>query len=858
MVANDTGMLNTSEFAAYVKALNLEQPAVRLLKSIRHGDDGKPAPPVRRTQSHFGNVTVRYPSIKMGFVIECESGRAEYCAALNWEHDPEVLEYYSQPARLELQYKSARGKSLTVHHTPDFLVLRSGIVEFVECKSVDGLARQVEAQPNRYKMREDGCWISPPAQDAARQHGVSYRLWTPAELTPQFKANLRYLDPHFRRPSDAYPRDYYTSVVDYVCEHQGIFLDELIERFGSEAPALVRWMIVQRHLSCDLQHKLIADSADFPLYTSADLVPAAKHFAPSATLRPGSPDDNPAVKKTSNAITHAYQHFGAAAFGIANRKFEILRGAANPIGTSARTVRSWKQRYAQAEKLYRVGFLGLLPRTAAQGNRKPRYPDALIAMADAVINETYLVTAGMRRAAAYRVFVARCARLQLGRVPSQPWFYTRAAALMDRGHTMLARQGPRAAYPLFAGPRGRVGALDVHGDYPLQVVHIDHTQLDIEIVSSTGLNLGRPWLTVAFDAATRAVLGIYLSFDAPSVDSVMMVLRDCVLRHRLLPIGLMVDNGPEFHSVWFETFTAIYKIVVSRRPPRHARFGCLIENFFGVNNSELIHTLVGNTQLTKNVRQVTKSVNPAEQAIWTLPALYQVLETFCFEHFNRRTHPEIGQAPAEVFKRLVSEHGVQALQAQNCDEAFVIATMVGVEGDTARVQPARGVKVRGDYFHHSDLDHVLGQDVSVRYDPMDPGRVFAEVRGKWVACLSKYADRVAGLTVRQVECWSQELRRRHVSAKNASGASMLRLGQFIDEIKTCTEGELRADYERALANRAVLALRPALLPSGTPLRPSIAPVASANSIATSVIFMPAPAAPFEATALPADRHPQFL
>lgn len=852
-------MLNPSEFAMYVKALNLEQPAVTLLDSIRHGADGKPAPPVRRTQSHFGNVTVRYPSIKMGFVVECESGRAEFSAALNWEHDPEVLEYYSQPATLELHYKSARGKLLRVHHTPDFLVLRSDVVEFVECKSVDGLARQAEAQPNRFRKREDGRWVSPPAQEAAKQYGLDYRLWTPAELTPQLTANLRYLDPHYRRPSGAYPLDYYAPIVDYVREHQGICLDELVEHFGSEAPALIRWMIVQRHLFCDLQHKLISESADFSLYTSADLIPAAKHFASGASLRPGSLDgDASSAQETSNAITHAYQHFGAAAFGVANRKFEILKSAAKSVSVSARTVRSWKQRYAQAEKLYRVGFLGLLPRTAAQGNRKPRYSDALMAMADTVIKETYLVTAGMRRAAAYRVFVARCVRLQLGPVPSQPWFYTRAAAVMDRAHTTLARQGPRAAYPLFAGLRGRVGAMDVHGDYPLQVVHIDHTQLDIEIVSSTGLNLGRPWLTVAFDAASRAVLGIYLSFDAPSVDSVMMVLRDCVLRHRLLPVGLIVDNGPEFHSVWFETFTAIYKIVVSRRPPRHARFGCLIENFFGINNTELIHTLVGNTQLTKNVRQVTKSVNPAGQAIWTLPALYQVLETFCFQHFNRRTHPEIGEAPAEVFKRLVSKHGVQALQVQNCDEAFLIATMVGVEGDTARVQPARGVKVRGDYFHHPDLDQILGQDVSVRYDPMDPGRVFAEVRGKWVACLSKYADRVASLTVRQVECWSQELRRRHVSTKNASGASMLRLGQFIDEIKTRTEGELRAEYERALANRAVLALRPALLPSGTPLRPAIAPVASANSIETSVIFTPVPAAPFEATARPANRNTQFL
>ncbi len=345
-------MLRASEFDTYVQELNLDQPAVALLKSIRCGVDGRPAPPVRRMESRVGNVTVRYPSNKMGFVVECESGRAEFYAALNWEHDADVFEYYSQPVTLALRYKSARGKSLTVHHTPDFLVLRSGAVEFVECKTVDGLARQVETQPNRYRMGEDGRWSSPPAEEAAKHHGLGYRIWTPAELTSQFIANLRYLDPHYRRDANAYSPDYYLPIVNYVREHQGIFLDELAEHFGTEAPALIRWMIVQRHLFGDLQHRLISESSDFPLYTSSDLIPAAKHFCPNNNRRPSSLSDNStSVTKTSNLITEAYQHFGAAAFAVANRRFEILNSASKPMGISARTIRSWRQRYARAEKL---------------------------------------------------------------------------------------------------------------------------------------------------------------------------------------------------------------------------------------------------------------------------------------------------------------------------------------------------------------------------------------------------------------------------------------------------------------------------------------------------------------------------
>jgi putative transposase len=699
-----------------------------------------------------------------------------------------------------------------------------------------------------------GRWASPPAEEAVKAYGVGYRLWTPAELTPQFAANLRYLDPHYQRREDAYSPDRYSAVVDYVREHQGISVDGLVDHFGDDAPALIRWMIVRGHLFCDLQHQLVSESANLLLYTSPDLIRAAQHFGPSGTPWPvaltgSAPAPN---QQISSAISRAYQHFGASAFEAANRRVAVLNGAPSPLAVpSRRTLRLWKKRLAQAEKLYGVPFLGLLPKTAAQGNRKPRYPEAIYALADEVINESFLVTAGMKRALAYKQFLARCAERFLGPVPSHVWFYHRAAAAADPAHTVLLRQGPRAAYPLLAGSQGRVGALDVHGDYPLQVVHIDHTQLDIEIVSSTGFNLGRPWLTVAFDATTRLVLGIYLSFDSPSVDSVLMVIRDSVLRHELLPIGITVDNGPEFHSIWFETFTAIYKILVSRRPPRNARFGCLIENFFGVNNAQLVHALTGNTQLTKNVRQVTKSVNPAGLAIWTLPALYQVLDAYCFEHFNRRPHSDLGQSPADAFNSLILKHGVRALRAHKLDEALLIATMVGIDGDTARVQPARGIKVRGDYFYHADLDHVLGKDVLVRCDPMDPGRVFAEVGGKWVPCISKFADRVACLTVRQVECWSQELRRRHAAAKDASRASMLRLGQFIEEIKTQTEGDLRVQYERALANRQVLALRSSLLPAGTPVTPPAPPAASAGApVLPSVVFTPLRSQPFPTLTLP--------
>lgn len=53
-------------------------------------------------------------------------------------------------------------------------------------------------------------------------------------------------------------------------------------------------------------------------------------------------------------------------------------------------------------------------------------------------------------------------------------------------------------------------------DYPLSVVQIDHTKLDIILVDEYNRNpFIRPYLTLAIDVYSRVIIGFYLSFDPP-------------------------------------------------------------------------------------------------------------------------------------------------------------------------------------------------------------------------------------------------------------------------------------------------------------------------------------------------------
>ncbi len=120
------------------------------------------------------------------------------------------------------------------------------------------------------------------------------------------------------------------------------------------------------------------------------------------------------------------------------------------------------------------------------------------------------------------------------------------------------------------------------------------------------------------------------------------MLRACVRRWGRLPQTLVVDGGKEFSSVYFETLLARYAVTKKTRPATSPRFGSVCERLFGTANTELIHRLAGNTQITKNVRQVTKANDPRASACWTFGALLEALEEWADTVYDTLPHPALG------------------------------------------------------------------------------------------------------------------------------------------------------------------------------------------------------------------------
>ena len=234
-------------------------------------------------------------------------------------------------------------------------------------------------------------------------------------------------------------------------------------------------------------------------------------------------------------------------------------------------------------------------------------------------------------------------------------------------------------------------------------------------------------------------------------------------RFSRLPETIVVDGGAEFGSTYFETLLAAFGCTKKQRPAGKARFGSIIERLFGTTNTEFFHNLRGNTQITKNVRLVTKANNPKRQAVWTLDELYENFCAYSYEFYDCQEHPALLQSPRQAFTNGLTLSGVRQMQEIVYDENFKIFTLPSTPKGTAKVQPSRGIKINYLYYWSMDEEflspEIEGTNVPIRYDPFDLGTAYAHVKGHWVRCISEYYKSFHDRSEREVKLASLELRR---------------------------------------------------------------------------------------------------
>jgi putative transposase len=749
-------MLRDDALAALCQRLGLSAEARAVIETIRS------SPPARRVRGAAGNVAARYPSRKMGVTIQAESHRNELAGLYEYEHDPQVLEFYDQPPSITLTYRTGNGRSVRVRHTPDYFVIRADGVGWAEWKTASALERLAVTMPHRYERMEDGRWRCPPGEQAAEPFGFSYRVRSSAEIDWVFQRNLLFLEDYLRAEGPAVGEAAAATILALVARQPGLRLDELLAQLDGASSDDVYALIATERLYVDLHAAALAEPERVRVFRDAGI--AAACAAPEVPVGPDR-QDGIAPLAPPPLSAEARERLAQASpddFREANRRYALLAGSTSPGNTTpARTIRHWRAQYRQAEQAHGCGYVGLLPRRAQSGNRRPKLPAETRALLDAFIADEYETLKQKRRFEVHAALVRAC-EAQGVAAPSYKTF-TRAVDRRPRAEQIGKRQGPRAAAQAAPFYWELTPTTPRHGDRPFEIGHLDHTQLDVELVCSrTGRGLGRPWATFLTDAYSRRLLVVTLGFDPPSYRACMLILRECVRRHRRLPQTLVVDGGSEFGSVYFETLLARYECTKKTRPAARPRFGSVCERLFGTTNTRFVHTLTGNTQVLRQARQVTRGTDPKRHACWTLGRLHARLCEWAYEVYDTIEHPALGQSPREAFADGLRRGGQRPGRLIVDDEELRLLSLPSTPKGTAKLQPRLGIKIHYLYYW-SDVfldPAVEGTTVPVRYDPFDAGLAYAFVKGRWVRCLSEHHATFAGRTEREIQLASAELRRR--------------------------------------------------------------------------------------------------
>lgn len=329
-------------------------------------------------------------------------------------------------------------------------------------------------------------------------------------------------------------------------------------------------------------------------------------------------------------------------------KAELVEKRAEEYGVTGRTLYNWMEKYLRRRRLS-----DLAP--ARRGRKmKPRLDKKVEKVIAETINDFYLTPQKPTKKKTADEVRRRCQNLNLKK-PHANTVYERIKKISPR-KVLRHREGVKAARDMYDPADGHFP----DAEFPLAVVQIDHTPLDIIVVDEEDREpLTRPYLSLAIDVFSRMVAGIYLSFDAPSTSSVGLCVSHAILTKDayLAELGidgswpfwgrmrtLHTDNAKEFHSVALQRACEEYGIEQQFRPVRRPEYGGHVERVFRTLNKGLIHTLPGTT--FSNVRE-KGTYDPKKKAEISLRQLERMIVRYIIDEYHAKPHKSLGMTPEE-------------------------------------------------------------------------------------------------------------------------------------------------------------------------------------------------------------------
>jgi putative transposase len=380
----------------------------------------------------------------------------------------------------------------------------------------------------------------------------------------------------------------------------------------------------------------------------------ATESAPTAQLQPQAPLRSNVVRQDLMQIPDQDWHEAWRRFEVikplvekdpSRRTASDVHAVAKRTGKSTATIYRWLARYQETELVSSL----LRPRRRDVG--VTRLAPEVSQLLDETIRDFYLTDQRHSPSETCIEVHRRCKGKGLS--PPHPNTIRMRIGHLSEETQISKRLGRKAARERFEPIKGKFPG----ADYPLAVIQIDHTPVDLILVDDEHRrSIGRPYLTLAIDVYSRMIAGFYITLDPPGAMSAGLCVVNAVLPKdmALASMGIAtpwpiwgkmqkihVDNAKEFRGTMLERACNEHGIILEHRPKGIPNYGGHVERAF--------RTFMGKVH---NIRGTTFS-NTAEKADYdsegkanlTLSEFERWLTIFVVEVYHQKGHKGISSTP---------------------------------------------------------------------------------------------------------------------------------------------------------------------------------------------------------------------
>lgn len=410
---------------------------------------------------------------------------------------------------------------------------------------------------------------------------------------------------------------------------------------------------------------------------------------------------------------------------LEGRTREDVINAGKALGISATVVYRLLVRYRADRRL-----TSLLPerRGPREGQRLPVEVEEIV---EAAIDDVYLKRQKPKVKDLVDEVRLRCHRQGL-RSPGRTAISDRLAKRRP-SDVHAKRHGPKAAHDKYGPAAG-----SLHAPWPLSLIQIDHTLVDVIVVDSvTRQPIQRPWLTLAIDVHSRCVAGYHLTLEHPCATSVALCIahaalpKDAWLAARGInsewpvqgrPELIHLDNAKEFRSEALERGCDDNDIPIDHRPVRTPHYGAHIERLIGTIMGK-VHLLPGTT--FSNIQE-KGDYDPSKEAAMTLDEVDRWLAHAIGGLYHHTVHRGIGMTPLAAWDLGINGDDTQLGRGTPTpieDPRKLLIDFLPLERRTVEREGVFLFKIA----YWSDVLRTLvgsGEKLIVRYDPRDLSRIY--------------------------------------------------------------------------------------------------------------------------------------